>query len=38
MGMEEVIDVMDREGRIPDSDLMTWEDDIISSIKSITKE
>ena len=32
-GMTEVIQVMEEDGRIPDSDEMTWEDEIIDSVK-----
>jgi len=34
-GMRQVIDVMDREGRIPDSDTLDWEDHIIASQRQI---
>jgi nucleoside-diphosphate-sugar epimerase len=34
-GMAEVIDFMDREERIPDSDEQTWEDDIIERMANI---
>jgi len=30
-GMAQVFEVMDREGRIPNSDDLHWEDDIISA-------
>ncbi len=35
-GMCEVFDVMDREGRIPNSDEIHWEDDIINRQKRVT--
>jgi nucleoside-diphosphate-sugar epimerase len=34
-GMTQVFDVMDREGRIPDSDQFTWEDEIIARLKAV---
>jgi len=37
-GMARVIEVMDREGRIPDSDLLVWEDEIIRRLRSIPLE
>lgn len=35
-GMKEVIRAMDEDGRIPDSDSITWEDEIISRINFLT--
>lgn len=37
-GMVQVFDVMEREGRIPDSDQLKWEDDIIARIRSVTSD
>jgi nucleoside-diphosphate-sugar epimerase len=37
-GMVQVFDVMEREGRIPDSDQPKWEDDIIARIRSVTSD
>jgi nucleoside-diphosphate-sugar epimerase len=34
-GMAEVIEVMDREGRIPDSDELDWEDNIIATQRRV---
>jgi len=34
-GMTEVLQVMEVEGRIPDSDLLSWEDEIIERVKGI---
>jgi len=34
-GMAQVLEVMDREDRIPNSDELTWEDEIIGKMKSI---
>lgn len=36
-GMTQVFESMEREGRIPDSDELTWEDEIIARQKSILK-
>lgn len=33
--MRQVIEVMDREGRIPDSDSLSWEDNIIAAQRSV---
>lgn len=34
-GMQQVIEVMDREGRVPDSDLTDWEDRLISAQRRV---
>jgi hypothetical protein len=34
-GMRQVIEVMDREGRIPNSDLLDWEDRIIAAQRKV---
>ena len=34
-GMTQVFDVMEREGRIPDSDSLTWEDEIIEKYRKL---
>ena len=36
-GMSEVFEVMEREGRIPDSDELKWEDEIIEKQRQVTK-
>lgn len=36
-GMTRVFDVMEREGRIPNSDDLTWEDEIIEKQKKVTR-
>ena len=36
-GMTQVFEVMEREGRIPNSDELTWEDEIITRQKKVTK-
>ena len=36
-GMSQVFDVMEREGRIPNSDELQWEDEIIEKQKRVTK-
>ena len=36
-GMRQVLDVMDRERRIPDSDLETWEDKIIEAQRTVAR-
>jgi nucleoside-diphosphate-sugar epimerase len=36
-GMSQVFEVMEREGRIPDSDELRWEDEIIEKQKRVTK-
>ncbi len=36
-GMTQVFDVMEREGRIPNSDELKWEDEIIEKQKQVTK-
>ena len=36
-GMAAVIEQMDREGRIPDSDTLTWEDDIIDAQRAFRR-
>jgi hypothetical protein len=35
--MTQVFEVMEREGRIPNSDELKWEDDIIEKQKRVTK-
>jgi len=35
--MTEVFQVMEIDGRIPDSDSITWEDEIIKRVKGIMK-
>lgn len=37
MGMRQVIEVMDREGRVPDSDTVQWEDQIIAAQRSVAQ-
>jgi len=34
-GMTQVFEVMEREGRIPDSDELTWEDEIIEKQRNV---
>jgi nucleoside-diphosphate-sugar epimerase len=36
-GMSQVFEVMEREGRIPDSDEITWEDNIIQKYQNLWK-
>ena len=36
-GMRRVLDVMDRERRVPDSDLETWEDKIIAAQRAVAR-
>ena len=36
-GMTQVFEVMEREGRIPDSDALTWEDEIIEKYRRLWK-
>jgi nucleoside-diphosphate-sugar epimerase len=36
LGMTQVLEVMEREGRIPNSDELTWEDEIIERQKRVT--
>jgi hypothetical protein len=36
-GMTQVLDVMEREGRIPNSDELTWEDEIVQKQKGVTR-
>lgn len=36
-GMAQVLEAMDRDGRIPDSDKITWEDEIIRRQKQVAK-
>jgi nucleoside-diphosphate-sugar epimerase len=37
-GMSAVFDIMEKEGRIPDSDSLTWEDEIIQRMKCIKND
>lgn len=34
-GMRQVLEVMDREGRVPDSDALRWEDDLIAAQRAV---
>lgn len=36
-GMQQVIEAMDREGRIPDSDTLEWEDRLIAAQQGVGK-
>jgi hypothetical protein len=36
-GMTQVFEVMEREGRIPNSDELKWEDEIIEKQKRVTR-
>jgi len=36
-GMAQVFEVMEREGRIPNSDELTWEDEIIERYRKLWK-
>jgi hypothetical protein len=36
-GMTQVFEVMEREGRIPNSDELTWEDEIIEKQRKVTR-